>query len=59
MLVSVGLDFTPDRVSTPTALVTINIELLKELRAGNFEGPTSRASEFLEEFENRKLKLEL
>ena len=47
MLVSVGLDFTPDGVSTSTALVTINMELLTEFRADNFECPNSRASEFL------------
>ena len=33
MLVGVGLNFTPDGVSTPTALVTINMELLAEFGA--------------------------
>ena len=46
MLVSVGLHFTPDGVSTPAAIVTINLELLTEFRAHNFNWASSRASGF-------------
>jgi hypothetical protein len=44
VLVSVGLHFTPDGVTTPAALVTINMELLTEFRAHNFNRASSRAS---------------
>ena len=46
MLVSVGLHFTPDGVSTPAALVTINMELLTEFPAHTFNWASSRASGF-------------
>ena len=46
MLVGVGLHFTPDGVSPPAALVTINMELLTEFRAHNLKWAGSRASGF-------------
>ena len=46
MLVSVGLHFTPDGVSRPAALVTINMELLTEFRAHNFNWASTRACGF-------------
>ena len=46
MLVSVGLHSTPDGVSTPAVLVTINMELLTEFRAHTFNWESSRASGF-------------
>jgi hypothetical protein len=46
VLVNVGLHFTPDGVSTPAALVTINMELLTEFRAHNFNWASSKASGF-------------
>ena len=45
---SLMLDYisSPDGVSTPTALVTINMELLTEFRAHNFNWASSKASGF-------------